>query len=449
MRTVEYKEFDNKLWKLMLPIALQSFMLASVAAGDAIMLGRVEQNAMSAVSLATQIQFIQNMMLAGTTGTIGILGAQYWGKGNKNKLNDIFLIGIKLSLIISVLFFVGCVFFPSILMKFFTNEQVLIEIGCQYLKIAGWSYLLTGISQSYLSLMKITERAVHTSWISSWTVVLNLILNGILIFGLCGMPKLGVRGAAYATLIARIIELILTIIITSKTKIFTPNYKSFFKDEKLLFLDFNKIMLPIIGAGLLWGVGFTSYTAILGHMGTDAAAANSVSAVIRDLACCLCNGIQVAGGILIGNELGSGKLEILKNSGIRLAKLSVLLGIGAMLVVLLTIIPVIKLVILTEEAKKLLIYMMVIMAIYMIGRCINTVVINGIFGAGGDTIFDMYSLVVMMWLVAIPLAFLSAFVFHLSPIIVYACTCLDEVGKLPWVYLHFKKFKWVKDLTRE
>lgn len=448
MRSLENKEFDSKLFKLMLPIALQFFMLASVAAGDAIMLGRVEQNLMSAVSLATQIQFIQNMMLGAITGTIGILGAQYWGKNQKAKVNDIFLIGLKLSVAVSILFFVGCVFFPCQLMSVFTNEKVLIELGASYLRIAGWSYLLTGISQCYLAVMKISERAVHTSWISSFTVVLNLILNGILIFGLCGISPLNEKGAAIATLISRVIELILSIIIIAKTGKFIPDLKPLFKNDKLLFIDFNKIMLPILGACLLWGVGFTSYTAFLGHMGTDAAAANSISAVIRDLACCLCNGIQVAGGIILGNELGSGNLSSAKKHGIRLARLSVLLGIGTTLVVLLTILPIINFMTLTQEAKSLLIKMMIIMAIYMIGRVINTVVINGIFGAGGDTIFDMYSLIVMMWLVAVPLAFLGTFVFHWSPVLVYACTCLDEVGKLPWVYFHFKKYKWVKDLTR-
>ncbi len=307
---------------------------------------------------------------------------------------------------------------------------------------------MTGISQCYLSLMKITERAVATALISSITVVLNLILNGILIFGLFDIPKLGASGAAYATVIARSFELVCVVLISFKKGFFKPDYRNIFIKDKQLVMDFNKIMLPIMGACLLWGVGFTSYTAIIGHMGTDAAAANSISAVVRDLMCCLCNGIQVAGGIIIGNELGSGQMEKGKIYGIRLARISVALGIGSMLAVLLVTMPVVHFMILTDEARRLLIWMMIIMAFYMIGRCINTVVINGIFGAGGDTLFDMYSLVVMMWLVAIPLSFVGAFFLHWSPILVYACTCLDEVGKLPWVYLHFKKYKWVKDLTR-
>lgn len=432
----------------MLPIAFQSLMLAAVAAGDAIMLGRVEQNSMSAVSLATQIQFIQNMMLGAITGTITILGSQYWGKGQQERVNDIFMMGIRLVGGISLVVAATCLFVPNVLMSFFTNEEVLITIGCHYLRIASWSYLLTGISQCYLSTMKITEHAGHTALISSTTVVLNLLLNGIFIFGLFGLPAMGARGAALATLISRVIEVIWSVGTSFKEGFFRPDYRKLFRSDKVLRGDFYKIMWPIMGASLLWGIGFTSYTAIIGHMGTDAAAANSISAVVRDLMCCLCNGIEAAGGILIGNVLGAGQLEKGKIYGIRLARLSIVIGLGSMCAVLLCIVPVTRFMVLTAGAKDMLIRMMVIMAVYMIGRCINTVVINGIFGAGGDTLFDMYSLVVMMWLVAIPLAFAGAFLLGWSPVLIYACTCLDEVGKLPWVYVHFKKYKWVKDLTR-
>ncbi|MDO4647551.1 MAG: MATE family efflux transporter [Eubacteriales bacterium] len=432
----------------MFPIALQSLMLASVAAGDAIMLGRIEQNAMAAVSLASQIQFVQNIILAAITSTIVILAAQYWGKQDLEKVNDIFLIGLRVTAAVSCVFFLGCTLTPDFLMSLFTNEDVLIEIGSGYLRIAGWSYLLTGVSQSYLALMKVSEHAGRTALISTVTVVLNLILNGILIYGLLGAPRMGANGAAAATLTARIIELVWAVMSSYEKGFVKPKLRRIFHRDRLLSGDFRKITLPLMGASLLWGVGFTSYTAFIGHMGTDAAAANSISTVIRDLMCCLCNGISAAGGIMIGYELGAGKLKQGKIYGIRLAKLSIINGLATTVIILLLTPVVLRFMVLTPEARRLLIYMMVIMAFYMIGRCINTVVINGIFDSGGDTLFDMYSLVVMMWIVAIPLAFLGAFVFHWSPILVYACTCLDEVGKLPWVFAHFKKYLWVKDLTR-
>ncbi|MDO4623218.1 MAG: MATE family efflux transporter [Eubacteriales bacterium] len=432
----------------MFPIALQSLMLASVATGDAIMLGRIEQDAMSAVSLASQIQFVQNIILNAVTGTVVILAAQYWGKGDRKRVNDIFIMGLRIVGIASLVFFLGCTLTPGILMRLFTNEPALIVTGSSYLHIAGWSYLITGISQCYLALMKVSEHVGSAALISSVTVILNLILNAVFIYGLLGAPSMLADGAALATVTARVIELVWAVTSFFRKGWMKPDLTRFFARDKQLAADFRRIILPLVGASMLWGIGFTSYTAFIGHMGSDAAAANSVSAVIRELMCCLCNGISAAGGIMIGNELGAGKLERGKIYGIRLAKLAVLNGLAATVIVLLITPFILRFMVLTAEAQRLLVYMMVIMAFYMIGRCTNTVVINGIFDCGGDTLFDMYSLVVMMWLVAIPLAFAGAFIFHWSPILVYACTCLDEVGKLPWVFVHFRKYKWVKDLTR-
>ncbi|MGN0321940.1 MAG: MATE family efflux transporter [Oliverpabstia sp.] len=443
------KIFCKKLIQLTAPIALQSLMLASVAAADAVMLGSVAQNSMAAVSLATQIQFIQNMILMAFVAAAGILGAQYWGKGDHRTVNDIFCICLRYCGVVSLLFFVGCVFFPRYLMMVFTNEEVLIDIGIRYLKVAGWSYLLTGISQCYLAIMKVSEHASQTAKISSGAVIINIILNAVFIFGLFGLPAMEVQGAALATLIARVVELIWCIICSRREGYIRPDWGRFFKRNKLLISDFCKCAFPLLGASLFWGVGFTSYTAFMGHMGTDAAASNSVASVVRDLICCLCNGISSGGGILIGNELGSGNLERGKLYGDRLVKLAFLCGILSTGVMLLVTPLVLHFVKLTDKAAQYLVGMMIIMAIYMIGRAVNTIIINGIFAAGGDTLFDMYSLAVCMWGIAIPLAAAGTFLFHWPVLVVYACTCLDEVGKIPWVMLHYKKYGWVKDLTRE
>lgn len=446
---VNNKEFHCKLWKLALPLVFQSLMLALVAASDAFMLGSVEQNAMSAVSLATQIQFIQNMILSTSVAAAAILGAQYFGKKDLRALDDIFGLALKICGVTSVLFFVGCFFFPTYLMRIFTNEEVLITIGCGYLKIAGWSYLLTGISQTYLSLMKVSNHPKEAAIVSSTAVLLNIPLNAILIFGLLGFPALSVKGAAIATLISRVVELVLCIVFSFRKGYLRISLRSIVHNNKVLAADFLKCFWPLLGAALLWGVGFTSYTAFMGHLGVDAAAANSITSVVRDLFCCMCNGLCGAGGILVGNELGKGELTLGRLYGDKLLKISFILGIISCLVMASTTPLLLRVVKLSEQARYYLIGMMLIMSFYMIGRVINTIVINGVFAAGGDTMFDMYSLAVTMWGVAVPLAVLGTFVLHWPVFVVYACTCLDEVGKIPWVVLHFKRYKWVKDLTRE
>lgn len=443
------KIFLKRLLQLALPIAFQNLMLASVAAADAIMLGSVEQNSMSAVSLATQVQFVQNMILFAMVSATSILGAQYWGKKDKKAMNDIFCLSLRLCGFVSILFFVGCVFFPRILMLFFTNEEVLIAIGIKYLRIAGWSYLLTGISQCYLTMMKVSDHASVTAKISFATVTLNIVLNAVFIYGLLGVKAFGAQGAAIATLISRVVELAIVVLISFGKDYIRPELSGLFRRNKLLSKDYYKCMLPILGAGLLWGVGFTAYTAFMGHMGTEAAAANSIAAVVRDLICCLCNGLGNGGGILVGNELGAGNLEKGKLYGDRVAKLAFICGFLSTAIMFIVTPAVLHFVDITDEARKYLLQMMVIMSIYMIGRAVNTIVINGIFAAGGDTMFDLYSLVVFMWMLAVPLAAAGTFFFHWPVWIVYSCTCLDEVGKIPWVMIHYKKYKWVKDLTRE
>lgn len=443
------KRFNSQLIKLAMPIVIQSLMLASVAAADAFMLSGVDQNSMSAVSLASQIQFIQNMAITSIVSGATVLGAQYWGKGDTKTIGNIFCLNVRFNFLISFVIFAACVCFPKYLMLFFTGDAELIGIGVRYLRIAGWSYLLTGISQCYLAVLKITEHTADAAVISSAAVIINIVLNAILIFGLFGIPALGVEGAALATLIARIIELAWCVLKSLQKGYIRLHLAGLFKRYPLLTGDFVRCFLPILGGGLLWGVGFTAYTAFIGHMGTDAAAANSIASVVRELVCCMCNGISAGGGILVGNELGAGNLDRGKLYGDRLMKMSFICGFVSILIMLALTPLLVKTVKLTPQASKYLISMMCIMAVYMIGRTVNTVVINGIFAAGGDTMFDVICIIVTMWMIAVPLAALGTFVFDWPVEIVYACTCLDEVGKIPFVMYHYKKYKWVKDLTRE
>ena len=445
---IDNKLFYRNLIRIALPITLQSLMLSLVAAADALMLGRVAQEQMTAVSLATQIQFVQNMFIFSATSAGAILGAQYWGKGDKRALENIFNLMLWFCGIVSILFFVACEMCPDILMRIFAGDEGLVLIGSKYLRVAGWSYLITGISQCYLTIMKVTEHVKTGAFISSTAVVLNIILNSIFIFGLLGAPRMEAEGAALATTISRIVELFLCIVLSTGHKYIRPAFSRFIAVPGILIKDFARQCLPLMGGSLCWGIGFTSYTAIMGHMGVDAAAANSIAAVVRDIICCMCNGIGSAAGIIVGNELGAGNLELGKKYGIKLKNISYVIGFISTALVLAVTPAVVAGVLLTNQARQYLIGMMVIMSIYMIGRCVNTVTINGVLDGGGDTLFDMYSLIVCMWMIAIPLALAGAFVFHWSPLAVYACTCLDEVGKIPWVMHRFRKYKWVKDLTR-
>lgn len=442
------REFNRKLIRLTFPIAMQSLMLALVAAADAFMLGRFDQNAMAAVSLATQVQFVQNIILWAIVSGIGIMGAQYWGKGDIRVIGRIFAISVRLASLTSIAFFAACLAWPGGLMRLFANDPELLRAGAEYLKVAAWSYLLTGVSQCYLGVMKISGHVSASAVISSGAVVLNIVLNALFIFGLCGLTPMGVRGAALATVAARVAELALCIFVSKGKSFIGLPIRELLCFDRALSRDFLRYSLPVLGAGLLWGIGFTAYTALMGHLGADAAAANAIAAVVRDLMCCLCNGFSGAAGILIGNELGAGRLARGRAYGNRMLLVSLLVGLLCAAVIL-SCIPALSCAVrLTAPARDCLRGMLAILALYMVGRSICTIVINGVFSAGGDTLFDIYSLLVCMWGIALPCAFIGAFWLHLPVLAVYACTCLDEVGKLPWVLVHHLRYKWVKDITR-
>lgn len=442
------KEFYRALLRLTVPATIQALMLSLVAVADALMLGRIEQNAMAAVTLATQVQFVQNMIFFAVMTATSVLGAQYYGKGDRKTLAKILRITVKIGFAVSVVFFLACELSPYLLMRIFTNEPVLIEIGVRYLRISAFSYLLTGISQSYLTIMKVSDHTKYTAMVSSGAVILNIILNAVFIFGIGGLTAMNERGAALATAITRVVELVVCIGLSLRKDFVRLEIDDFWSDGRELVSDYFKVMLPLLGSGLFWGMGFTSYTAFMGHLGTDAAAANSVAAVVRDMVCCVTDGMAIGGGILVGNELGAGHLDKGKLYGGRITVIAYIIGISSTIVMLLVSPMVVNMVELTQEAVHILRGFMIVLSVYMIGRAVNTIVINGIFSAGGDTLYDMYSLAVCMWCLAVPLAALGTFVFHWPAVVVYACTCLDEVGKIPWTMAHYRKYKWVKDLTR-
>lgn len=447
--TFRDRSFLSKLFRLAFPIALQAMLLATVAASDTVMLGSLEQNAMSAVSLASQIQFVQNMIVTGVVSAFQILGAQYAGKRDKNTLNRLLCMSLRICVLVSLAFSLLCFLCPASLMRIFTNEEALIVIGVGYLKIAAVSYLIAGITQCLLALIKLGANTAAVARISGVAVVLNIVLNGVFIFGLFGLPQMGVAGAALATVTARVVELVLSVIFAWKDNFLRPDLKKLFAFDKALSLDFIRQLLPLMGAYLLWTVGFTSYSAFMGHMGIDAAAANSVASVVRSLVSSFMKGLAGGAAIMVGYELGQGHLDRARTYGDRLVFMSVICGVLSGLMILGSIPLALTVVKLTPGAASDFITLSVILSIYIVGCSVNSVVINGLFASGGDTLFDVYSLAVMMWGIAVPLAAAGTFLLSWPVAVVYFCTCLDEVGKIPWTLHHYRKYRWVRDLTRE
>lgn len=442
------RSFYKKLFKLVLPIAFQNFMLAAVSASDALMLGVISQDDLSAVSLAGQVQFVFNLFILALTIGATVLTAQYWGRKDKNAIEKILSIVLKISSVISVVFFIAATFGGKLLMRIFTSDMILIESGALYLKIVGISYLLTGVSQIYLCIMKNTDRALKSTVISSVAMILNITLNAVFIFGIGKIPKMGIVGVAIATVISRVVELIWVIGESLKKDRIKLNRKYLLSDDKILRKDFWKYTLPVLGNELVWGCGFTMYSVIMGHLGSDAVAANSIANIVKNLIACFCIGIGSGGGIIVGNELGKGNLEIAKDYGKRIVILSIVSGVISS-ILLLSITPIIlKYSNLTSEAHGYLKGMLIICAYYLIGKSINSTVIAGIFCAGGDSKFGFICDTITMWVITVPLGLIAAFYFKVPVVAVYFIISLDEIVKLPAVYANYKKYNWVKNITR-
>lgn len=435
------KEFVRKLRELMIPIALQTFMLAAVSAGDAAMLGFIDEKAMAAVSLAGNIQFVETLFLNAIVCGLTILSAQYWGKDDRSTVSRLFGLGIRYALAVAAVFCSAAWLMPEKLMAIFTNEQTLITIGGTYIRIAALSYLLTGLTQCYLCIMKATGQTALSAAISSFALVLDTVLNAVFIFGF----HMGAAGAALTTTISRIVELIIVLLYSRRMKVQPGRGKV----SKAIHQDFLRCSIPHMINGMVWGFGTASYSVIIGHLGVAITAANSVSNIVRQLAISLCHGLAQGGEIILANVLGSGDLKKGRVYGSRLGKLSILCGVicavlalafGGLLANVMT---------LSDAARENLNVMIWFCAFYMMAQCINLVVICGVFAAGGDTAFDAYSVFVTMWLIIIPLAVAAGFWWKWDPIVVYIILSMDEAIKIPWVYHHYKKYKWLKNMTRE
>ena len=449
MKEKQSHDFIQKLLALVIPIAFQQFMLALVSASDALMLGMLTQDALSAVSLAGQITFVENLFFAAMAIGLSMFAAQYWGKGDRAAVERIFAYVMKITVAVSFLFFIAGFIMPGAFMCIFTNEQTLIEGGRIYLRTVSLAFLLTGISQVYLCILKNTGRAAKSSVISSVSVVVNIILNAIFIFGWFGLPEMGIAGAALATVTARAIEAAWCVIETVKKDSIKLKLYYMMHEDKVLRHDFWKYSFPVLGNEIVWGMGFTMYSVIMGHLGSDAVAANSFVIVVRNFGTVLCFGIASAGGILLGNIIGEDRLEDARQDARKLMKLTILSGaFGGLLILAIT--PfVLMYADLTDTAMHYLKYMLLINTYYVMGAAVNTTLIAGVFRAGGDSRFGFICDVIDMWVYAVPLGFLAAFVFKLPVMWVYFLLCTDEFVKWPWVIRHYRSDKWLHNITRD
>ena len=447
MRT---KELYKWTLGLAVPLMIQNLISTLVNTADTVMLGFVGQTEMAASSLANQFTFVLICVFFGMETATSVLVAQYWGKGDKKTIERVVGLATRVSLIFAAVFTAVSFLFPTEIMRLFTNSPETIEIGAQYLKVLSPSFIFMAIAKVYLTALRSIGKVKFPSIVAVVSLIVNIIMNTCFIFGLLGFPKLGVTGVALGTVIARITEVILCLAYSTRCEI-KIRIKYIFMKAGILTRDFIKICLPAIGNDLIWSLATTVFTIILGHMGDDIVAANAVAVMVVDIGAIAERGFANATTIVIGQTLGANKIEETKKYSGKLVFLTaVVAAAGCIIIVALR--PFIMSFYsdkLTAQAVEYLGAMMFMTTYRLIGEGINTCLICGCFRGGGDSKYGLIMDICMMWGVAIPLMAIAAYVLKLPPIWVYFVMTLDEIEKMPFIFIHFFKYKWMKNITRE
>ena len=445
----EKKQFYKLAFSLVLPMALQNLINTGISAADVIMLGKVGETALSASSLAGQVQFILSLILFGLTSGASVLTAQYWGKKDIHTIEKVMGITLRFALTAAILFTVVVMLFPVPVMRLFSNENDVVEQGARYLRIIAFSYVLTAITMIYLNIMRSVERVIISTIVYLASFLTNVMLNAILIFGMFGFAPMGIQGAALATLTAKALELgIVFIYAVFINKTIRLHIKDLFIKDKLLRRDFFIYSIPVMLNELIWGTGTSVNAAIIGHLGKSVVAANSVMQVTRQLAMVAAFGIASATAIVLGKTIGAGQEEKAKLYAKRFIRLTILLGIIGGFVILISAQIAGQTLSLSKEAKNYLGVMMFVMTYFAIAQAYNTTMVVGVFRAGGDINFGLILDSTTMWCGSILCGALAAFVFKLPVPVVYIILMSDEVIKLPLTTWRYKTMKWLKNVTR-
>ena len=447
---IEWGSFYRTVIALVVPMALQNLINVGVTAADVIMLGAVGEDALSGASLAGQVQYIMTLFLFGLTSGATVLTAQYWGKGDKDAIEKILGIAVKTAVFVTALFTAAALVVPGLLLRIFTSDPVVIAEGIKYLRIVAFTYIMIVITQAYLYIMRSVERVIVATVVYLLSLICNIIMNSIFIFGLLGLPAMGISGAALGTLCARILEVVL---VAGYARFFNKDIKLRLRyvlhTDKVLFGDFMKYALPVVINEVMWGLGTAANTAILGHMGSPVVAANSVAQVARQLATVVSFGLSSAAAIYLGKTIGEKRMEHARAYAKRFIGLSLIMGVLGGAVILIASPVASAFLSLSAEAKDYLRIMFFVMSYFVVGQAFNTTMVVGIFRSGGDTRFGLILDVSTMWCCSILLGFLAAFVFKLSVPVVYMILMSDEIIKIPITFWRYRSCKWLRDVTRD
>ena len=443
------RSFYRDLVTLAIPISLQNLVTFAVNFADNLMIGSLGDNAISGVYVGNQMQTVLQMFVAGIEGAILILAAQYWGKKDTGSIRKVVSIGVKFAFAVGLLATLAAVIMPGTLIRIFTAEPGVIREGAAYLQIVGFTYLFFCIAQVMIASMRSVETAKIGLYISLMTLVVNVSLNYILIFGKLGFPALGVRGAAIATLVSRFLEMLVsTLYVFFTDKKLKFGLKDLFHTDSQLLKDFIRYGLPIIGGQVVWSVNMLANTKILGSYTAGVIAATSVTGMLHNLIYVWMTGLSSAVGVITGKTVGAGKYKEMKEYAYTVQVIFVIVGLISGAAVLLCRDWFISLYGVSAEAQAYSRQFINVISVTIIGTCYQAACLFGLVKSGGDISFVFKNDTIFVFLVVIPSALVAMYL-GAAPWVVFAALKCDQILKCFVAVVKINRFNWMKNLTRD
>ena len=448
---IKEKTFYKSFMILALSLALQNLLTYGVNMMDTLMLGRYSQNAMGGVSLCNQIQFLLQMLVVGAGEGAVVMGSQYWGRKKLEPIPHIIGVALRFGGALAVLLFILVFGWPNQILSLLSNDPAVIAEGAKYFSIIRYTYVIFTITNILVASLRSIGVVRIGYMISGSTLVINVCLNYLLIYGNLGFPEMGVRGAACATLIARCVELIIVIwFLKYRENMLNLNLRKLLHIDTSYVHDYMKVSLPVLINQALWGVAQMVQTGILGHLGGDVTAANAISVQVYQVLSVVCYGAASAAGIVVGRTIGEDNEKKLHPLVTTLQVLFISIGLCSGLAIFLLRGPILAAFggTLTENAYRLSRQFMLVLAITTVGTSYQMACDNGIIRGGGDTKFSAKMNIISMWLIVVPFSAMAAFWWKCPPVAVFFLLKWDQLYKAIPVGIRLHSWKWVKKVTR-
>ena len=448
---IKEKTFYKSFMILALSLALQNLLTYGVNMMDTLMLGRYSQNAMGGVSLCNQIQFLLQMLVVGAGEGAVVMGSQYWGKKKLEPIPHIIGVALRFGGALAVLLFILVCGWPTRILQLLSNDPAVIAEGAKYFSIIRFTYVIFTITNILVASLRSIGVVKIGYMISGSTLVINVCLNYLLIYGNLGFPEMGVRGAACATLIARCVELLIVIwFLKYKENVLNLNLRKLLHIDTSYVRDYMRVSLPVLINQALWGVAQMVQTGILGHLGGDVTAANAISVQVYQVLSVVCYGAASAAGIVVGRTIGEGDEKRLHPLVTTLQVVFISIGLCSGLAIFLLRGPILAAFggTLTESAYRLSRQFMLVLAVTTVGTSYQMACDNGIIRGGGDTGFSAKMNLISMWGIIVPFSAMAAFWWKCPPVIVFFLLKWDQLYKAIPVGIRLHSWKWVKKVTR-